>query len=77
MVCCFVANFYGAVLWIYIFDFTRVYVVILMNECQHIEKYENLDGNKLERPWNRIFCPDCGVRIVEEYKTDPFKLRGR
>ena len=48
-----------------------------MNECLHIEKYENLDGDKLERPLNRIFCPDCGVRIVGEYKTDPFKLRGR
>jgi hypothetical protein len=48
-----------------------------MNECLHIEKYENLDGDKLERSWNRIFCPDCGVRIVGEYKTDPFKLRGR
>ena len=77
MVCCFVANCYGVVLWIYIIDFIVFCVVVLMNECLHIEKYENLDGDKLERPWNRIFCPDCGVRIVGEYKTDPFKLRGR
>jgi len=48
-----------------------------MQECEHIEKKVNLDGNIVERPWDRIFCPDCGKKIVTDYKATPFKLQGR
>ena len=46
-----------------------------MSECQHIEKYVNLDGETVERPWTRIFCPDCGKRIEAPGPTRPFKLK--
>ena len=46
-----------------------------MYKCLHIEKYYNLDGEELERRWNRIFCPDCGVRLEAPGPTRPFKLK--
>jgi len=49
----------------------------VMEECKHIGKSFNLDGEIIEEPYKNIFCPDCGVRLVHDYKAQAFKLRGR
>jgi len=46
-----------------------------MSECKHIETRTNLDGELTERTWNRIWCPDCGLRLEEPGPTRPFKLK--
>ena len=56
-------------------ELTRIQEELKMYECLHIETYYNLDGEELERRWNRIFCPDCGVRLEAPGPTRPFKLK--
>jgi len=46
----------------------------MTNDCRHVKIETNYDGEQVERPYNNIFCPDCGKRIVEAFPTRPFKL---
>jgi RNase P subunit RPR2 len=46
-----------------------------MSKCQHLETYTNLDGETLQRPWKRMFCPDCKVRLEAPGPTRPFHLK--
>ena len=48
--------------------------MIKMEECLHIEKKINELGEEVERPYHSIFCPDCGKRLVRDYKARAFKL---
>jgi methionine synthase II (cobalamin-independent) len=48
-----------------------------MEDCKHIEKKINEFGEYVERPWQNIFCPDCGLRLVHDYKAEAFKLQSR
>jgi predicted RNA-binding Zn-ribbon protein involved in translation (DUF1610 family) len=43
-------------------------------ECKHMDKTPNLDGEVKEKPYKSIFCPDCGERLVRDYKARAFKL---
>jgi hypothetical protein len=45
--------------------------------CKHVERTTNLDGEVVETLYKSLWCPDCHLRIVREYKARPFKLRNR
>jgi hypothetical protein len=48
-----------------------------MEKCNHIEKKINEFGEMVEKPYHSIFCPDCGLRLVRDYKAEAFKLKSR
>jgi len=47
----------------------------MTEECKHVQLIETINGEIIERPWFRIFCPDCGKRIEPPGPTRPFRLR--
>jgi len=49
----------------------------MTDQCQHLDKYTTPEGEVVESPYKNIFCPDCGVRLVQDYKAQAFKIRGR
>ena len=49
----------------------------MMEPCKHVERKTNLDGETIEKPYTSLWCPDCHLRIVRDYKASPFKLRNR
>ena len=55
---------------------TWIFFKLNMTDCLHINKFTNLAGETIEEPYKNIFCPDCGVRLVHDYKAEAFKLRG-